>query len=164
MNVYGVTGWKNSGKTGLMERLVTHFCAEGWSVSTIKHAHHAADTDAPGRDTHRHRMAGAREVILATPDRWALMHEVRDAPEPGLAALVARLAPVDLVLVEGYKSADHPKIEAHLAVTGRAPLAPEMRAVRAVASDAGLTGLPVPVLPLDDTAAIAAFIRRDLGT
>ena len=109
------TGWKNAGKTGLMERLVAEFTARGMSVSTIKHAHHAVDVDQPGTDSYRHREAGAREVVLASARRFAVMHELRDAEEPTLEALIARLAPVDLVLVEGYKRAPHPKIEAYRA-------------------------------------------------
>lgn len=163
MKVYGVTGTKNSGKTGLMERLIAHFAARGLVVSALKHAHHAAEVDEPGRDSHRHRAAGAREVILATPARWALMHELRGAPEPALDTLLARLGPCDLVLVEGFKDTPHPKIEAHRAATGRPPLAPGLPSVRAVASDTRPSGLSVPLLHLDDTAAIAAFIAREAG-
>lgn len=162
MKVYGVTGWKNSGKTTLMERLVAEITGRGLRVSTVKHAHHAADLDQPGRDTHRHRVAGAQEVILASPARWAILHELRGAPEPPLADLLARLSPVDLVLIEGYKTAPHPKIEAHRAATGQPLLAPGNATVRAVASDRALAGLSVPVLPLNDTAAIADFILKDL--
>ncbi len=163
VRIYGVTGWKNAGKTGLMERLVAAFCARGLSVSTVKHAHHSTDVDQPGRDSFRHREAGAREVILASPRRWALMHELRDTPEPPLAELLARLSPVDLVLVEGYKTAPHPKVEAWRKATGQPPLAAELPTIRAVAADAPLSGQAVPVLDLDDTPAIAAFILRDLG-
>ncbi len=163
MNIYGVTGWKNTGKTGLMERLVQEMVGRGLTVSTVKHAHHDTETDLPGTDSYRHRQAGAREVLLSSPRRWALMHELREESEPMLAELLTRLAPVDLVLVEGYKRADHPKIEAHRAAAGRALLAPDNSTIRAVASDVTLEGLPCPVLPLDDTAAIADFILRDLG-
>ncbi len=163
MKVYGVTGWKNSGKTTLMERLVAEMVARGLSVSTVKHAHHDTETDHPGRDSHRHRVAGAREVMLSSPHRWALMHELRDAPEPPLAELLARLSPVDLVLIEGYKRAGHPKVEAHRAETTRPLLARDNATIRAVASDSALDGLAVPVLALDDTKAIADFILRDLG-
>ena len=118
MNIFGIVGWKNAGKTGLMERLVTEITARGLRVSTVKHAHHSFDVDHPGKDSHRHRIAGATEVLLASRNRFALMHELRDAPEPPLAALLARLSPVDLVLVEGYKRDAHPKVEAHRAATG----------------------------------------------
>ena len=104
MKVFGVTGWKNSGKTGLMERLVAEFSARGFSVSTIKHAHHRFDVDHPGKDSFRHREAGAKEVLLASRNRFALMHELRDDAEPTLEQLLAKLMPVDLVLIEGYKS------------------------------------------------------------
>jgi molybdopterin-guanine dinucleotide biosynthesis protein MobB len=163
MRLYGVTGWKNSGKTHLMERLVAEMVRRGLTVSTIKHAHHSAETDREGTDSHRHRRAGAREVILASPARWALMHELRGAPEPPLADLLARLAPVDLVLIEGYKSSDHPKIEAHRAATGRPLLAPGNPTIRAVASDAA-PDVALPVLALDDTAAIADFILAEVAS
>ncbi|MCA0922561.1 molybdopterin-guanine dinucleotide biosynthesis protein B [Pseudooceanicola nanhaiensis] len=162
MKVYGVTGWKNAGKTGLMERLVAEFTARGLSVSTIKHAHHTTDVDQPGTDSHRHRQAGAREVLLASPHRWALMAELRDAPEPPLEELLTRLSPVDLVLIEGYKSAPHPKVEAHRAETGKALLAGENPSIRAVAADSPVE-TALPRFDLDDTATIADFIARDLG-
>lgn len=163
MTHYGVTGWKNTGKTGLMERLVVEMVARGLTVSTIKHAHHDTEIDHPGRDSYRHRQAGAHEVVLSSPVRWAVMHELRGAPEPPLEALLARLSPVDLVLIEGYKRSAHPKIEAHRAETNRPLLAPDNPTIRAVASDTMPQGLQVPVLPLDDTGAIADFILRDLG-
>ena len=163
MRLYGVTGWKNTGKTGLMERLVAEISGRGLSVSTIKHAHHATDIDHPGRDSYRHREAGAREVIVASPLRWALMHELRGAPEPAFEDLIARLSPVDLVLVEGYKRGPHPKVEAHRAAAGRELLARDNPTIRAVASDAAPQGLSVPVFHLDDTAAIADFILREVG-
>lgn len=162
MIVWGVTGWKNAGKTHLMARLVAEITRRGLNVSTVKHAHHAAETDRPGTDSFRHREAGAREVILASPARWALMHELRGAPEPPLEALLAHLAPVDLVLVEGYKSAPHPKIEAHRAATGRGLLADANATIRAVASDAR-PATALPLFHLDDTAAIADFLLREAG-
>lgn len=163
MKLYGVTGWKNTGKTTLMERLVTEMVARGLSVSTVKHAHHDTETDRPGRDSFRHRAAGATEVMLSSPLRWALMHELRDTPEPPLTELLARLSPVDLVLIEGYKAADHPKIETHRAATGCKVLAGSNPTIRAVASDTALEGLLQPVFHLDDTTAIADFILTDLG-
>ncbi len=162
MRVYGVTGWKNAGKTGLMERLVAEITGRGFSVSTVKHAHHAFDIDQPGRDSYRHREAGAREVLLASHRRVALMTELRDAPEPPLSELLARLAPVDLVLVEGYKAAAHPKIEAFRAEAGHALLAPRDGTIRAVASDTALE-LDRPVFDLNDTGAIAGFILKEVG-
>ncbi len=162
MRIYGVTGSKNCGKTGLMERLVAEFCARGLSVSTLKHAHHSTDVDQPGRDSYRHRQAGAHEVLLASPHRWALMHELRDAPEPPLSELLTKLSPVDLVLVEGYKSAPHPKIEAHRAETGKPLLSPANPSIRAVAADSAV-GTALPRFDLNDTAAIADFIAREVG-
>ncbi|MAY86633.1 MAG: molybdopterin-guanine dinucleotide biosynthesis protein B [Pseudooceanicola sp.] len=162
MKIYGVTGWKNAGKTGLMERLVNEICARGISVSTVKHAHHSFDVDHPGKDSHRHRIAGAREVLLASRNRVALMQELRDDPEPPLSDLLARLSPVDLVLIEGYKRDSHPKVEAHRAETGNPLIAPGDPTIRAVASDTPLT-LDRPVFDLDDTAAIADFILSEVG-
>ncbi|HSG37264.1 MAG TPA: molybdopterin-guanine dinucleotide biosynthesis protein B [Paracoccaceae bacterium] len=161
MKVYGVTGWKNAGKTTLVERLVTEISGRGLTVSTIKHAHHSADIDEPGRDSFRHREAGAREVILATPDRWALMHELRGAPEPKIEDLIARLAPVDLVLIEGFKRAPHPKIEAHREEMGHPLMANENPTIRAVASDISHIDVTVPVFDLDDIRGIADFILSE---
>ncbi|MFC7705920.1 molybdopterin-guanine dinucleotide biosynthesis protein B [Plastorhodobacter daqingensis] len=163
MRVYGVTGWKNTGKTGLMERLVSEISGRGYGVSTIKHAHHGVDVDQPGRDSYRHRAAGAQEVLLASAGRWALMHELRGQAEPSLPDLLARLSPVDLVLVEGFKRGAHPKIEAHRQEAGRDLLAWTEPTVRAVASNVILAGLSVPVFGLDDTRAIADFILQEVG-
>jgi molybdopterin-guanine dinucleotide biosynthesis adapter protein len=162
MKLYGVTGYKNAGKTGLMERLVTEITARGFSVSTIKHAHHATDIDHEGRDSYRHRQAGAGQVLVSSPVRWALMTELRGAPEPSLDDLLTRLNPVDLVLIEGYKSAPHPKVEAHRMETGRPLLAPENPTIRAVASNAA-PDVACPLFHLDDTAAIADFILSEVG-
>ncbi|MEM8578785.1 MAG: molybdopterin-guanine dinucleotide biosynthesis protein B [Pseudomonadota bacterium] len=162
MKIYGVTGWKNNGKTGLMERLVAEFTARGLTVSTIKHAHHSFDVDRPGKDSYRHRTAGASEVLVASTERIALMQELRGAPEPTLDDLLARLSPVDLVLIEGYKQGRHPKVEVHRAEAGTGLIAAEDASIRAVASDERLD-LPVPVFDLDDTAAVADFIAAELG-
>lgn len=161
MKIYGVTGWKNCGKTGLMERLVAEFCKRGLSVSTLKHAHHSTDVDHPGTDSFRHRTAGASEVILASPNRVAIMQELRGAPEPSFESLLARLRPVDLVLVEGFKREAHPKIEAHRQEAGQPLIAPKDTSIRAVASDSPLE-LDRPVFDLDDTAVIADFIAQEL--
>ncbi|MFT6776053.1 MAG: molybdopterin-guanine dinucleotide biosynthesis protein MobB [Paracoccaceae bacterium] len=163
MKIFGVAGWKNSGKTGLMERLVTEIVGRGFTVSTIKHAHHAFDIDQPGKDSRRHREAGAREVLVASGHRWALMHELRDAPEPPLEALLTKLAPVDLVLIEGYKRSAHAKVEAHRAETGKSLLCGTDPSILAVASDTALTGLSVPVLHLDDTAGVADLVLAHVG-
>jgi molybdopterin-guanine dinucleotide biosynthesis protein MobB len=162
MNIFGVTGWKNAGKTGLVERLVTEITSRGFSVSTVKHAHHSFDVAHPGRDSYRHRAAGASEVILASGYRVAQMTELRGAPEPTLDQLLARLAPVDLVLVEGYKREAHPKVEAFRAETGNDLIAPGDPSIRAVASDTPLD-LDRPVFDLNDTAAIADFILSEVG-
>lgn len=162
MKVYGVTGWKNAGKTGLMERLVAEFTVRGVSVSTLKHAHHSFDVDHPGKDSHRHRQAGAQQVLLASRNRWALMTELRGDDEPPLDALLAKLAPVDLVLVEGWKRDAHPKVEAFRSETGNPLIAPTDPTVRAVAAD-GPLDLDRPVFDLNDTAAIADFIAGELG-
>lgn len=162
MRLYGIVGWKNAGKTGLMERLVTEITGRGISVSTIKHAHHSFDVDHPGKDSYRHRVAGATEVLLASRNRFALMHELRGEDEPVLSALLEKLAPVDLVLVEGYKRDSHPKVEAHRAETGNPLIAPDDPTVHAVASDTALD-LDRPVFDLDDTKAIADFILQEVG-
>lgn len=161
MKLYGVVGWKNAGKTGLMERLVTEITSRGFSVSTVKHAHHSFDVDHPGKDSFRHREAGASQVLLASRNRIALMHELRGADEPTLDALLVQLAPVDLVLVEGYKRDAHPKIEAHRSVTGNPLIAPDDPTIRAVASDCDLS-LDRPLFHLDDTTAIADFILKEV--
>jgi molybdopterin-guanine dinucleotide biosynthesis protein B len=140
---------------------VAEITGRGYSVSTVKHVHHAVDLDHPGKDTFRHRQAGAREVVLASADRFALMVEHR-GPEPELATVLARLAPVDLVLVEGYKRDAHPKVEVWRAETGHPLIQPGDPLVRAVATDADLS-LPVPVLDLNDTSAVADFILREVG-
>lgn len=145
-----------------MERLVAEISGRGCSVSTVKHVHHAVDLDQPGKDSFRHRAAGAREVVLASADRFALMVEHR-GPEPELPAILARLAPVDLVLVEGYKRDAHQKVEVWRAETGQALIQPGDPLVRAVATDAALGGLSVPVLDLNDTKAVADFILCEVG-
>ena len=162
MRVYGVIGWKNSGKTGLMERLVANITGRGFSVSTVKHVHHDVDLDQPGKDSYRHRVAGAREVVLASADRFALMVEHR-GPAPDLAAVLARMAPVDLILVEGYKRDSHRKVEVFRREAGHDLIQPGDPLVRAVATDAELRPLSVPVLDLNDTAAVAEFILHEVG-
>ena len=162
MNVYGVIGWKNAGKTTLVERLVAEISARGFSVSTVKHTHHLADVDQPGKDSHRHRVAGARQVILSSSARWAIMTELRGAPEAPLNDLLGQLAPVDLVIVEGYKRDSHPKVEAWRAETGQPLIATDDPTVRAVASN-DQPEIGKPVIGLDDIPAIADFILADLG-
>jgi len=159
MRIMGFAGWSGSGKTTMLARLIPALVADGCSVSTIKHAHHEFDIDKPGKDSHAHRIAGATEVLVSSARRWALMHELRGASEPSLTELLAHLAGVDLVLVEGFKRESHPKIEDHRPLVGKPLLQPDDPHIVAVASDVKLD-LTVPVLPLDDTAAIAGFVRQ----
>jgi len=162
MKVFGVAGYKNAGKTGLMERLVTDITARGFTVSTLKHAHHAFDIDHPGKDSHRHRAAGAHQVVLSSANRWAMMTELRGAAEPALKELLAQMAPVDLILIEGWKGDDHPKIEAFRATPGNPLLAPHDPTIKAVASDTAVD-VDQPVFDLDDTQGIASFILAQSG-
>jgi molybdopterin-guanine dinucleotide biosynthesis protein B len=162
--VFGVTGWKNSGKTGLMEGLVRELTRRGWHVSTVKHAHHDFDIDKPGADSFRHRMAGASEVAIVSGRRWALMHELRGEEEPPLSQILERLAPCDLVLVEGYKREAHPMIETRrLEARSREPLAPGAPNILAIAADHSVEDTTLPVFPLDDVAAISDFIEKAVG-
>jgi len=161
MRLYGVTGWKNNGKTTLVERLVAEIGGRGLSVSTIKHAHHALDLDTPGRDSWRHREAGAQEVLVAGGARWALLHELRGGAEPPLAELVAHLSPVDLVIVEGYKRDAHRKIEVRRAEAARDLIAAGDDSIRALATDAPVAGFDRPQFDLDDITGIADFVLAD---
>lgn len=161
MRIYGIIGWKNAGKTSLMERLVADITARGLTVSTIKHVHHDVDLDQPGKDTFRHRAAGAAEVVLAGARRFAIMHEHRGAELP-LAAILARMVQVDLVLVEGYKRDQHAKVEVFRTGEGRSLIQPDDPSIRAVATDATITAT-VPVLDLNDTHGIADFILDEVG-
>jgi molybdopterin-guanine dinucleotide biosynthesis adapter protein len=158
--VFGLTGWSGSGKTTLMAGLIPALRAMGLSVSTIKHAHKGFDIDRPGKDSFIHREAGAAEVLIASPQRWALLHEVRDAGEPTLEMLLAQLAPVDLVLVEGFKRDRHPKIEVWRAATGKPLIARDDDSIVAVATelDAPPPDCPVPLIDLNDADAVARLI------
>lgn len=162
MKVFGFAGWSGSGKTTLVERLLPEFTARGLRVSVIKHAHHGFDLDKPGKDSWRHREAGATQVLMLSSDRWVLMHELRGAPEPTLDEQLLLLEPCDLVLIEGYKAAAVPKLEIHRPSHGKPPLWPESPHVVAVASDVGADELapdcPLPVLPINEPARIAEFI------
>jgi molybdopterin-guanine dinucleotide biosynthesis protein B len=160
MRAIGIVGWSGSGKTALVLRLLPELRRRGLVVSTVKHAHHAFDVDTPGKDSYEHRLAGAEEVMVASANRWALMHEHRGAPEPGLAGLLARMTPVDLVLVEGFKREAHPKIEVWRETVGQPLLAANDRHIVAVASDVPVAGLAVPRLDLNDAGAVADFILR----
>jgi len=157
MRIFGIVGWSGSGKTTLLSRLIPALVGQGVRVSTVKHAHHGFDIDQPGKDSHTHRIAGATEVMVGSGLRWALMHELRDEPEPDLAELLARMSPVDLVLVEGFKRGAHPKLEVHRLQTGKALLQPADPGIVGVASNAMLD-LGVPVLDMDDIDAVARFV------
>jgi molybdopterin-guanine dinucleotide biosynthesis protein B len=154
MRVIGLAGWSGAGKTTLLTRLIPVLKGRGLTVSTLKHAHHGFDVDRPGKDSFEHRAAGAEEVLVASAKRWALVHELRGAPELPLAALLERLSPVDLVIVEGFKAERHPKIEVHRAANGKAFLFGEIPSVRAIACDVAVPEAPVPVIPLDDIEAV----------
>lgn len=158
MRVFGLAGWSGSGKTTLMAALIPEFGSRGLTVSTIKHAHHAFDIDQPGKDSWLHRQAGAREVMVASDRRWALMHELRDEPEPPLDELLGRLSPVDVVLVEGFKRHSHRKIEVYRRSLGKPLLHPDDPHIIAIASDEEMRGAPVPWLSLSDVGAIAGFL------
>ena len=161
--VFGITGWKNSGKTTLTEKLVGELTRRGWKISTIKHAHHAFDIDKEGTDSFRHRAAGATEVAIVSGHRWALMHELRDESEPPLDSILARLAPCDLVLVEGYKREAHRKIETRrLGAKDTAPLATSHPNIVAIAADHRVADA-LPSFDLDDVDTIADFVERATG-
>ena len=158
MKVLGLAGWSGAGKTTLIVALIPLLQARGLSVSTIKHAHHDFDVDQPGKDSFLHREAGAREVLIASNKRWALMHEMRTAPEPDLGDLLAHLTPVDLVLVEGFKRDAHDKIEVHRVGNGKPFLFPNDPSIVALASDAPPPFGPLPRVHLDKIEAIAALV------
>ena len=160
MRIFGLAGWSGSGKTTLMTSLIPEFVSRGVTVSTIKHAHHAFDIDRPGKDSWQHRQAGAREVMVASDQRWALMHELRGAPEPSLDELLRRMSTVDLVLIEGFKRHAHPKLEVYRTSLGKPLLHPEDPFVVGIASNESMAEFSVPWLPLSDAGAIANFILR----
>jgi len=160
MRIIGLAGWSGSGKTTLLTKVIPRIAARGLTVSTLKHAHHGFDVDQPGKDSHAHRMAGATEVLVGSATRWALMHELRGAAEPALGELLAKLAPVDLVIVEGYKREPHPKLEVHRAAVGKRLLQPEDPRIVAIASDQPLPAAAVPVVALGDVEAIVEILLR----
>jgi molybdopterin-guanine dinucleotide biosynthesis adapter protein len=160
MRIIGLAGWSGSGKTTLLAGVIPRLVARGLRVSTLKHAHHSFDVDQPGKDSHSHRLAGATEVLIGSANRWALVHELRGEDEPQLPALLARLSPVDLVLIEGYKREPHPKLEVHRAAVGKPLIHPDDPAIVAVASDQPLPAARVPVVALDDIEAIVDILLR----
>lgn len=162
MRLLGIVGWSGSGKTMLITRLVPELTQRGVSVSTIKHTHHDTDIDVPGKDSYEHRKAGATESVLTTPNRWALVRELRGEPEPSLKSLLERMTPVDLVLIEGVTEGKHPKLEVSRSVMEKPLRCKDDLTVVAVASDRPLKKVSQPVFPLDDVAAIAEFIIERL--
>lgn len=161
MKVFGIAGYSGSGKTTLLEKLIPQFTARGLRVSVIKHAHHGFDIDRPGKDSYRHREAGAGEVLLSCNNRWALMHERREDTEVTLGELLSRLSPCDLVLIEGFKQEPIPKLEVYRPENGKPPLFPERPDIVAVATDAPIA-TDLPKLPLNDIGAIADFVMKTL--
>ena len=163
MKLFGIAGWSGSGKTTLLTRLIPELAARDVTVSTFKHAHHEFDIDLPGKDSYEHRRAGAREVMVSSANRWAIVHELRGDEEPPLEALLAKMGPVDLVLVEGFKHEGHEKLEVFRPSVGKPPLYPDDPRIVAVASDETIPGLRLPRLDLDDVAAIADFVLERCG-
>jgi molybdopterin-guanine dinucleotide biosynthesis protein B len=161
MRIVGLAGWSGSGKTTLITRLIPVLRRRGLKVATVKHAHHEFDLDRPGKDSWLHRQAGASEVAVISSRRWALIHELRDEAEPPLAEILARLSPVDLVIVEGFKRHAHPKLEVHRAALGKPFLYPEDDCIVAIATDRPLPHAPLPVVMLDDIEAIANVLQSE---
>jgi molybdopterin-guanine dinucleotide biosynthesis protein B len=158
MRIIGLAGWSGSGKTTLLTKVIPRLTARGKRVSTLKHAHHNFDVDRPGKDSFEHRSAGATEVLVISGNRWALMHELRGAPEPPLATLLAKLSEVDLVLIEGFKRESFPKLEVHRIANGKPLLHPEDSWIVAVAADTPLPQASVPVIDLNDIDAIVDLL------
>jgi molybdopterin-guanine dinucleotide biosynthesis protein B len=159
MKVIGMAGWSGAGKTTLLARLIPYFIGEGLRVSVIKHAHHSFDVDVPGKDSWVHRQSGAAEVLVSSGKRWALMHELRGASEPRLPELLAKMSRVDLVIIEGFKSEPHRKIEVHRLANGKPALFPDDPGIVGIATDATLE-TALPTAQLDDIPAIAAMMQR----
>ncbi|MBX9821980.1 molybdopterin-guanine dinucleotide biosynthesis protein B [Afipia birgiae] len=158
MRVIGLSGWSGAGKTTLLARLIPHLIADGLRVSTMKHAHSNFDVDIPGKDSWLHRQAGATEVLVSSGRRWALMHELRGAPEPPLAELLAKMSRVDLLIVEGFKADRHPKIEVHRAANGKPLMFPKDPTIVGIAADI-MVNTELPAAHLDDIPAIARIMR-----
>lgn len=157
--VLGIAGWKNAGKTTMVERLVAELVSRGLRVATVKHAHHDFDIDVPGTDSHRHRTAGAHEVAIVSGRRWAIMHELRDEDEPPLEAVLERLSEADIVIVEGWKRGPHPKIELRRAGAGdQVPLADTDPSIIAIAADYEITLGKLPVFDINDSKSITDFV------
>jgi len=158
MRIIGLAGWSGAGKTTLLIKVIPRLTARGLKVSTVKHAHHSFDVDQPGKDSHAHRLAGASEVLVGSANRWALVHELRGEPEASLAALLVKLSPADVVIVEGFKRERHPKLEVYRAANEKPLLHPDDPHIVAVASDVALPAASVPVVMLDDVEAIVDIV------
>ena len=163
MKILGLAGWSGAGKTTLLAALIPELVRRGVSVSTIKHAHHAFDVDQPGKYSYVHREAGATEVLVASANRWALMHEHRGAPEPDSAELIRHMTPVDLLLIEGFKRETHDKLEIYREANGKPRLAAEDPNIVAILCDGPAPATKLPVIDLNDIVAIADFIQRHCG-
>jgi molybdopterin-guanine dinucleotide biosynthesis adapter protein len=161
MRIIGLAGWSGSGKTTLVTSVIPVLVRRGVKVATVKHAHHEFDTDQPGKDSWLHRQAGASEVAIVSSRRWAIIHELGQDAEPALGDVLAKLSPVDLVIVEGFKRHSHPKLEVYRAVVGKPLLHPDDDCIVAVATDAPLPQAQVPVLMLDDFDGIANVLQAE---
>ena len=161
MRIIGLAGWSGSGKTTLVTNVIPVLVKRGLKVATVKHAHHEFDIDQPGKDSWLHRQAGASEVAIVSSRRWAIVHELGDEPEPPLGDVLAKLSPVDLVIVEGFKRHSHPKLEVYRAVVGKPLLHPDDDCIVAIATDAPLKEAQVPVLMLDDVESIANVLQAE---
>jgi molybdopterin-guanine dinucleotide biosynthesis adapter protein len=161
MRIIGLAGWSGSGKTTLVTKVIPVLVKRGLTVATVKHAHHEFDLDRPGKDSWLHREAGATEVAIASSRRWAVIHELRDEPEPPLAEILAKLSPADLVIVEGFKRHAHPKLEVYRGVVGKPFLYPQDDCIVAIATDKLLPEAPLPVLMLDNIESIANVLEAE---
>jgi len=160
MRIIGLAGWSGSGKTTLLAKIIPRLVARGHTVSTLKHAHHDFDVDTPGKDSHVHRIAGATEVLVASSRRWALMHELRDQPEPSIGDLIARLSPVDFVLVEGFKAAHHARVEVYRRDVGKPPLHPDSPEIVGIVSDTPFPDAGRPVVAIDDVDGVVDLVLQ----
>jgi len=158
MRILGLAGWSGSGKTTLLAKIIPRLVARGFTVSTVKHAHHGFDVDTPGKDSHTHRMAGATEVMVASGKRWALMHELRREGEPTIYDLLRKMSPVDFVLIEGFKSALHTRIEVYRKEVGKPPFHPENPHVAGIVSDTPFPHAGLPVVGIDDVEGVVALV------
>ena len=161
MRIIGLAGWSGSGKTTLVTSVIPVLVGRGLKVATVKHAHHEFDIDQPGKDSWRHRAAGASEVVIVSSRRWAIVHELGEEPEPPLADMLAKLSSADLVIVEGFKRHAHPKLEVYRAAIGKPLLHPDDDCIVAIATDAPMPGAQVPVLMLDDIERIADMLQAE---